>query len=370
MSEERNDVHADLRATMDSMAPAEPPLAPAPAAAPSAKAVPEPNPRPRDEVGRFAREQRERAQAAVPAKPVGPVPPLVPDKDPPPGGTPPAAAPAVADVPRAPATLKPATREAWATLPEKVREEMLAREGEVSNLLRSTAQHRKTGEAFAKAVEPYRQHIQGDPVQVVGTLMSLAVRLDKGTGPEKAQVLGHLIRTSGVDLDTLNQVLGEAPQQPAPQRPQGEFRDPRFDSFMQMMSQRASKHNDAKVSAFEKTAPHLDEPMLAPDGQQMTGDDGQPVLVREVAADFIEAAAKRGVALTLEQAYSYAVAQHPSLSKAMAQQEAVKAPAVVTPQARRAAGLTKSEPTAPPVGSQSGSMRDDIRAAADQLRRR
>lgn len=363
---ERDDVRADLRDTMDLMEPAEPAAAtPAPVVAPAAKAVPEPNPRPRSDDGRFAREQKERAQAAVPSKPAGPVPPPTPDKDPPPDG-----APAVADVPRAPATLKPATREAWATLPEKVREEMLAREGEVSNLLRSTAQHRKTGEAFAKAVEPYRQHIQGDPVQVVSTLMSLAVRLDKGTGPEKAQVLGHLIRTSGVGLDALNQELGEAPQQPAPQRPPGEFRDPRFDSFMEMMSQQSARQHTAKVSAFEKTAPHLDEPMLTPDGQQMMGEDGQPVLIREVAADFIEAAAKRGVALTLEQAYSYAVAQHPSLSKAMAQQEAVKAPAVVTPQARRAAGLTKSEPTAPPVGAQSGSMRDDMRAAVDQLRRR
>lgn len=367
MSDERDDVHADLRATMDSMkAPEEQTPASSPSAqVTKAEAPPEPAPRSRDEVGRFARREPMQAQPA-------PKPPITPKELAAPGPVDPPGTPAApTDVPRPPATLKPNVRKHWASLPQEVREDLLAREGDVQRFMNASQGARKTGEAFSKAVEPYRAALGGhDPVQVAGSLFGMAATLERGEPAKKAQLLAHLIRSSGLPIEALNEALGQAPQHAPQPTPPAEFRDPRFDAFLGQMQERAQRSNAAKVEAFAKTAQHLDEPMLTPSGQQMVDAEGQVVLIRDVAADIIEMNARRGIEVTLEEAYRRAVVQHPELSKAESQRAAVQAPAVATPQARRAAAMPKNEPTAPSVAAPSGSVQDDIRAAIAQARGR
>jgi hypothetical protein len=368
-AEQRDDVGADLRATMESMkAPEQPTAEPETPAA--REAPPEPNPRPRDEGGRFAPKPKETPAKEDNSTSIAKAPPAKGLAAQPGEASKDSANAPTPEVPRPPPTLKPKTRAAWASLPAEVREELLQREGEVSTTLSRTAQARKMGEAFEKVIAPYRQHIQGDPTQVVGTLLGLAHRLDKGSDDDKAQVVAGLIRSGRVPLERINAYLGEEPppQQRQQQAPQ-EFRDPRLDQFVGQMRERMQAQHAKQVAEFALKAPHLDEPMLTPSGQQMLGPDGQPVLVRDVAADFIESYGNRGIALPLEDAYKMAIALHPELSRQQQQAESAKAPPVVTPQARRAAGMPRNEPAVPTAPSGGGSVTDDVRAAIAKLRR-
>ena len=338
-----------------------------------------PAPRERDEKGRF--KPRGDAAEAAPAAPDAGQRPGGPDS----AGTAPGAAqagehpgqPAGAVPPqelKAPQSWRPAAREAWGNLPKDVQEEVLRREHDISNKLNETTHLRRVGEGLLKAAQPYQQFIAaegGDPVRAAASMFQTAALLRVGAAPEKASLIAQLVRQFGVDVTLLDNALagqgqqyaspGSPPQappgyQPQPQpQPQG---DPRLDHLLNLMQQKQATQAQQSQAAANQEVAQFGQ------GREFFED------VREHMADLIEVAERRGLALSLEDAYNQACMLHPEISRVMQQRQQAAAAGSAnqqTQRARRAASsVVGSPPGAPPVNEGPLSRRQAIEAAMEQ----
>jgi hypothetical protein len=245
----------------------------------------------RDEAGKFAQKPKEKpAEGSGKAPPAGgteekPDQPAGDEKSPeqPQRAAPPKGAP-----------LPPALREQWGALPEVAREYILKREGEVSRVLSQTAEARKTHEALAKTLEPYREMLTGEPMTVVGGLLQTAAVLHRGSPQDKAALAAQMIQGYGIDIETLaNALEGGAAGPQAPQH----FRDPRVDAIEQRLAreeqqrmQQARQSAAVEYREFAENAEFLDSPG-----------------VREAMEREMRHEAARGVVLGLKDAYDRVV---------------------------------------------------------------
>jgi len=193
---------------------------------------------------------------------------------------------------KAPAFWKPTAREKWASLPPEVKQEVARVNREVNKVLQSTVEARRTAESFERTIQPYRAFIQGEPMAVVDNLLKTAVRLQTGSGADRAAVVAALIQGYGVDVNTLADLLEG--QQPAQQPQQGQFRDPRVDQLLQHMQQaqqgratQVQQQAQSELEQFASKAEFFED-------------------VREEMADLLEAARKRNKPITLQAAYEKA----------------------------------------------------------------
>lgn len=348
----------DIRAAAAEV-PAEPASAPeAPATAeaapaPAAEAKPEASGRQRDDVGRFAPKPKD--DPAEAAKPAEPKPESQPETAKPEAEAKPPEA--LQPAHKAPQSWKPTAREKWAGLPAEVQAEVARLDGETQRVLRESAESRKLAEGFEKTLAPYRGLLTGPPLQVMDGLMRTAAQLQTAPPAHKAAIVANIISSYGVPVEAIADILeGKQPAQGA-QQP-GEYRDPRVDQLLQRFQhveqqqrQRLTSTAQQELEAFQAKAEFLED-------------------VRPTMADMMEVAAKRGIPLTLEDAYNRAVALHPEVSRVVEQRKAATAATAstaATQQARRAASSVRSEPA--PVAAPSGKGRpiDDVMAAAQSL---
>ncbi len=263
-----------------------------------------------------------------------------------------------------PNSWKPAAREHWAKLPAEVQQEAIRRERETQQALTASDDARKNWGNYQQAIAPYMGMIQaegGDPISAASTLFRTAAALRTAPPGHKARLVADIVKTYGIDIQLLDQELaGQAPQQTqAPQ--QGQFRDPRFDQFLQDLEgqkrqrqQAMNQQHAAEVETFGANAEFFDD-------------------VRQEMADLLEVSARRGVEMTLENAYSRAVKLHPEVSKVMAQREtaaAATATQATTQRARAAASSVRSRPSGPAPTQAPVGRRAQIDAAFDALNNR
>lgn len=341
----------DVRSAMTEVnsTPAEPP---APSAAPTQDTTPTkisepPAGRARDEHGRFAPKEGDKQPTEAA---------LVP-----PNGDPKAAEPAAPPLAKkaAPQSWRPTIKEKWEALPPEVQEEVLRIEGATTRAIQQAAEHRKSAERWQKALEPFQRQIQGDPVAFIGSVLPAAVALQSGAPEQKAVVLAHLMKAFGISEQHLVNALDGKVTAPALQQPQQhappDYRDPRVDDLLAQI-------NRQKVQEFASKAEFLNEPM--PDGNGT---------VREAMADYMDWQESRGVAVSLQQAYDYVVAGHPTISEALKQRQAAKAQAeraAQTAKAQAAASSVRGEPVVGVPESKGGSILDDVRASVAMLNNR
>lgn len=333
--------------------------APAPAATEAPPTPSEAPARVRDGAGRFATKTpvtpppeetaAHEQPAATPTPTAGQQPQKVAQPGqqaaPPPGGS-------------APRTWAPAVREHWNAVPREVKDQILKREGEVTRVLNESAQARKLAEGFEKVLTPYRAHIQGEPLAVVDNLMRTAVQLQTAPPQHKAALVAQIIKAYGVPVDALDEALqatlgGQQPQHGAQQPAQ--YRDPRLDTLL-AEAQRAK----AVRQQDEAQRVHQEVEAFAPSAEFLED-------VREDMADMMEAAARKGRPLTLQDAYDRACFANPEVRGILAQrkaQEATRTQSQQAQQARYAAGSVQSEP-APPAGSRKPTMEQALWAAVN-----
>lgn len=355
-----SDMMDDIRAAAAEV-PSEPASAPeAPAVAPSEAAPaptttrPEAAGRQRDDVGRFAPKPKDEPTEAV--KPAEPKPEGQPEAAKPEAEAKPPEAPQPTHKP--PQSWKPTAREKWAALPAEVQAEVARLDGETQRVLRESAESRKLAEGFEKTLAPYRGLLTGPPLQVVDGLLRTAAQLQTAPPAHKAALVANIISSYGVSVDAIADALEGKQAAPGAQQQHGEYRDPRVDQLLQRFQQaeqqqrqRLTSTAQQELEAFQAKAEFLED-------------------VRDTVADMMEVAAKRGISLTLEDAYNRAVALHPEVSRVVEQRKAANAATastVATQQARRAASSVRSEPA--PVAAPSGKGRplDDVMAAAQSL---
>lgn len=290
-------------------------------------------------------------EAAKPDDRIVPTPAPLPDED------------ALQNVEKAPQSWKPAQKAKWATLDPDVRQEVMRRERDISRTLGETAQARQIANQFQQAVQPFMARIQSNgitPLQAVNELLKADHILSSAPPPQRAQYMAKLIKDYGVDIRALDDALAGSVTVDPVQATVEKLVEQRLAPFQQYIAQQEEARQQAAAYQAQQTQMTV---------ERMAQDPAFPYFqdVRHDMADVIDLSAKRGVYLSLEQAYQRAVAMNPEINQALAAQQAsdAKKAAAQTANARaqRALNASKSVGGAP-VGSVSNVPAGTDRRAA------
>jgi hypothetical protein len=259
---------------------------------------------------------------------------------------------------KAPQSWKPGAREAWNALPPDVRAEVHRRERESARMVQETAQARQVTEYVSQLQQKFAPALQAEGVDALtasANLMNLASRLRFGSPHEKATLAAQIIRSYGVDINALANVLDGQPVPQGQQQPQM-MTDPRVD---QLLAQLQGLQQQRQESVVQKAVSEVE----SFGGTQEFFED-----VREDMADLLEVAARRGIDLSLEQAYERACQMQPEISKVLAARAAAQQAGTArqsTQRARAAASSVRGTPAGMSTNSQPDTLRAAIEAAID-----
>lgn len=271
------------------------------------------------------------------------------------------------DINKPPQSWKAPLKAKWSELPADVRSEVMRRERDVTKALGESGQARQFVGSFFNTVRPYEARIRANnlnPLQAVEGMLKTDHVLSSAPQHVRAQVMASMIKGYGIDIAALDSALA------------GENVPPRqADVVDQIVSQRLKPIEDF-VNGQRQQA-QLSERQQAQTAQQhmeqMAEDtDNFPHFmdVKEDMADIIELAAKRGVYLSLEQAYSRAVAVT-GLDQGNSNTMKDKAAAEANARTQKALNASKSVSGAPsgrPSGAPPGSnMRATIESAFEKV---
>lgn len=265
---------------------------------------------------------------------------------------------------RAPQAWKALARESWAKVPKELRSELLRREKEVNERLQVASRYRQTAEAVEEVWRPYEGifRMSGrSPLETTRFLFETAAALQNGPPEGKAIAMAQAIRQYGVSVemlaDALNGQLGPgAMPQGQPQAQPQQFRDPRFDAFLQQQAKREYEQTRAYYAKFAETHEFYED-------------------VREQMADIIALKEQQGVDIDDETAYNMAVKLDPELQAVLEKREKDKRaanPPGSTQRARAAAVSLPSgaAPSVTPAARQGSNPRDptaDVAAAWEKV---
>ena len=275
-----------------------------------------------------------------------------------------AAQKAIHRVDRAPQSLKKEAKGEWNALPLHVRQEVYRREGQVNQAMQEAAQSKEIASAFQNAVAPYQARLQslGGAIPAVQRLLQAETMLATGTRTEVAGYMAKLIKDYDVDIAMLDSVLSgqqQAPQQQSQQTPDiqaivNQQVQQALAPLIQERQQKQQQSYQAVVSTVEDMSldpqyPHFDQ-------------------LREDMADIVDMKAKRGIAISLPEAYAIAAQMNSEVASQMQRQTVMNTAAQQHQQAQRAK-LAASSVTGSPAGGGSqvvvgdGSLRGAIEAA-------
>lgn len=310
----------------------------------------------RDEKGRFAKGQPTvttkpplAPKLDVPAKSKAPVLPQKPN----------ASLPATEGL-KPPAGWRPAVREKWGALPQEVQEEVIRREKEHIRDVQSGQEAGNGWKAFQDVVRPYEgmMRAQGaqNPLQAVASVLQTTAALQTLRGWPLAQLAANILRTHAVDPELLTAAYNgqEAPAGAQQGQPQGQYQDPRVDQLLAALQE---QHSQRQATIQQKAVSTVEDFV----SKNEFADD-----IRNDMADFLELAAKRGIAMTTEEAYKRALQLAPETSEVLRQREAAAAAKTAQASVQRAKAASSSVrgsyAVKPP--SQNGELRGRAATAA------
>lgn len=266
---------------------------------------------------------------------------------------------------RAPASWKPDVREHWSQLPDTVRSEISRREVEVQRTLQESAEARKNYDAVMKTISPYEAFIKAEgsnPIQAIDNLMSTAARLRTGTAPELAQLVAGIVNQFGIGrfgnnfIDQLDSALaGQAPQMNHQQSEIEQVLNQRLAPVQQMLSQFQQAQVQQQQRAQQQVVSEVEQFI----SQAEFGND-----VREDMADILEVAQRRGINMTLQDAYKKAVMMNDNVRSVLTQRSQAQKAQTQTQAAHRARSAAVSVSGAAPVGSMQAPT-TDVRSAIE-----
>lgn len=261
-----------------------------------------------------------------------------------------------------PASWTAAERAEWSKVPKSARDAIARRETEMGRALQVSADARRRVSAIdqiGKQYEPLLRSYGITVEQAMPGLLATRAALEVGTPEQKAELVANICADFGLDLNLLDQALGQRFQngQPPPRyQPQArpDFRRdpslaPLYDIAEQLAARRAA---EAQRQVDEvKTKPHYEA-------------------VKLTMADLIDNAKAHGRELPLVRAYDIATQLHGLEA----------APAAVAPQqsrdekgrfeaARKAASSVSGAPKpTPPRQPGTGTARDEIEALMSNIK--
>ena len=268
-------------------------------------------------------------------------------------------------VDKAPQSWRGPQKEKWAALDSDVRQEVMRREREITRTLNDTASERQLARAFNESVNPFMARIQSQgihPIVAVQELFKADHILHTAPKVQRAQFMAKMISDYGVDIQELDNALaGKAPVDPVDSRVD-QLLQQRLAPFQQYLTQQQQREQYQAQQEAAKQQSTI---------ESMTNDPKYPHFnaVREDMADLIEISAKRGLYLSLEQAYNRATGMNPEVSKLVANQqnlESQKASAkLANARAQSALKASKSVSGAPSGLGSGQSAGNDRRASIE-----
>lgn len=247
---------------------------------------------------------------------------------------------------KAPNSWKPTEREFWGKMPKEAQQAVARRESEIQKALSHSAGSRKFVDQFLHVVNPYAHLIRAQnstPLDAVNNLMQTAARLTTGNTTQKAQVLLEILNNYNVDIREFDNLLtaqikgngGRPPVQDNSLPPQfAAALKPVYD-FMNTVQSRAQQVEEQRTMQAVETVESYG-------ANKDFFDD-----VREDMADVMEAAARRGKRMSMDQAYKIAVDMNPEISAAIQQRRraaTAQANGTNIARARRAASSISGAP--------------------------
>jgi hypothetical protein len=241
---------------------------------------------------------------------------------------------------RAPQSWKGDAKKVWAELPLNVRQEVIRRERETSRVLQETAEVRQKVDAVQNVLAPHMDRInamyQGNPMTAINNLLGVERVLVSGDPAAKVNLVANMIKHFGIDLVSLDRALVGQPMTPEVEQQSSiekllEQKLAPFQQFIQSQQQREQQHRQQ----VEQEVVHTVESMAT--------DPNFPYFneVRADMADIIEMGSRRGVAISLEQAYARAVRMNDDTYQASSGRESSQAATQAALQAHQAAQRAK-----------------------------
>jgi hypothetical protein len=199
---------------------------------------------------------------------------------------------------KAPASWKGQAKEVWAALPETARKEVIRRERQINQVLHETAEVRQNYQVIQQVVQQYEGKLKewnAQPHQVLQEFMEADRNLSSGPMPARAAYMAKLIKEYAIDLRDLDSALaGTAPT-------------PQFD--IQAQVEAIVNQRLAPLQQLMQAEEQAQVQKAAQNIQNMEDNPDYPYFedVREDMADLIELNFKRGIAISLDEAYNRTV---------------------------------------------------------------
>lgn len=263
---------------------------------------------------------------------------------------------------RAPQSWKKEAKGEWANLPLHIRQEVHKREAEITRALAQSAPDRQLAEQFKQTISPYMAMIQArgvNPLQATEFLMKADYTLSTAPKAERAKFMADLIKQYDIDIVALDSALAGI----APQQPQG---GPDIAAIVQQQLQQAL----APIMQERQAAAQRNQQEVVQSVENMALDPKYPYFeeVRQDMADLMEIYVKKGVAITLDEAYNKAIHMNDTVSGQLERQATMSNANQQHQQALRAKVAASSVTGAPASGGDQrlvgdGSLRGAIEAA-------
>ena len=274
---------------------------------------------------------------------------------------------------RAPQSWKKEAKGEWAALPLHIRQEVHKREAEINRVLAQAAPERQIAEQFKTTVQPYMATMQArgiDPVTATKNLFEADHKLSNGHPRDRAAYMAQLIVEYGISVEDLDSALaplmngGRAQQQSAQVQPDIQA------LIQQQLNQALAPILQERQQAQQRAAHEVEQTV-----ESMALDPKYPFFdeVRMDMADLIDLSAKRGVVLSLDEAYSRATRMNPDTFSQIERQSTVSSATQAHQAAMRAKAAGSSISGAPAGGGGQfnggdGSLRGAIEAAFGGMR--
>jgi len=206
----------------------------------------------------------------------------------------------------APASWKGDAKKVWDGLPQQVKQEVARRERDTLKVLQENAHQRSQIEPLVKVIQANQDIMQtqykGDPVAALTNMMDVDRNLTTGTPQSKAEFVAHIVRHFGIDIQALDSALSGSAM-PAPVAQQSQIDRLVDQKLAPLMTQLQRQQEAERQAALRK------EQEAVQTVEQMATDPAYPYFddVRDEMADIVEMNAKKGLYISLPDAYAKAV---------------------------------------------------------------
>jgi len=241
-------------------------------------------------------------------------------------------------------------------MPEVVRREVQRREQDMNTRLKESALDRQRVNEVTQVLAPHMDRIQtmydGNPMRAIHSMLEIERQLVGGSQQAKVELIAKMIKRFDIDLPMLDTTLA-SPAGPAADIPAGmtyieQLLDQRLKPVMSFVEQQRVAQEAAARQESQKLEMTIADMADNPDYPYFED-------VRGDMADLIEMNARRGIAMSLADAYTRAVRMNDAASAATSvrssTQAATQAALQAHQEAQRAKGAAVSVAGSPASGS-------------------